>query len=284
MGQINFDKPYRSGRVTNGVHKSGNRAHLRAMGLLDADIEKPFIGIVNSYNAMHPGHMHLRELAEEVKLGIWAAGGVAFEFNTIAICDGIAQGHLGMSYVLPSRDNIVDSIELITEAQQLDGLVFLSSCDKIEPAMLMAAARLNIPAVMVTGGPMLPGYFEGKDLAISDLREVAGRWKKGEVSATEFYEMECNVCPGPGSCAMNGTANTMAIVAEVVGLTLPGCATIHAVHAAKKRIAKQSGLEIIRLVKEKVNPRDFITQKSLFNAIKVAAALGGSTNAMLHIP
>lgn len=284
MGKIDFDKKFRSGRLTNGVHKSGNRAHLRAMGLLDQDIEKPFIGIANSYNAMHPGHMHLRELVEEVKLGIWAAGGVAFEFNTIAICDGIAQGHIGMNYVLPSRDIIADSIELVAEAQQLDGIVFMSSCDKIEPGMLMAAARLNIPALMVTGGPMLPGYFEGKEMAISDMREVAGRWKKGEVSEEDFYEMECNVCPGPGSCAMNGTANTMAIVAEVIGLTLPGCSTIHAAHSSKKRIARQSGMEIVRLVKENVRPRDFITQESLFNAIKVSAALGGSTNATLHIP
>ncbi len=284
MGKIDFNKPFRSGGVTNGVHKSGNRAHLRAMGLLDEDIEKPFIGIANSYNAMHPGHMHLRELAESVKEGIWGAGGVAFEFNTIAICDGITQGHIGMNYVLPSRDIIVDSIELIAQAQQLDGIVFLSSCDKIEPAMLMAASRLNIPAIMVTGGPMLPGHFDGKDMAISDMREVAGRWKKGEVTDEDFYEMECNVCPGPGSCAMNGTANTMAVVAEVVGLTLPGCSTIHAAHAAKKRIAKQSGAEIVRLVKEDIKPRDFITQNSLYNAIRVSAALGGSTNAALHIP
>jgi dihydroxy-acid dehydratase len=270
--------------VTNGAHKSGNRAHLRAMGLLDADIDKPFIGIANSYNAMHPGHMHLRELAESVKEGIWAAGGVAFEFNTIAICDGITQGHLGMSYVLPSRDYIVDSIELLVEAQQLDGLVFLSSCDKIEPAMLMAAARLNLPAIMVTGGPMLPGYFDGKEMAISDMREVAGRWKKGEVNDDDFYEMECSVCPGPGSCAMNGTANTMAMVAEVLGLTLPGCSTIHAAHSAKKRIAKESGMEAVRLVRDDVKPRDIVTKNSLLNSIKVCSAIGGSTNATLHIP
>lgn len=284
MGQIHYNKTYRSGKVTNGAHKSGNRAHLRAMGLLDADIEKPFIGIANSYNAMLPGHMHLKELVESVKEGIWAAGGVPFEFNTIAICDGITQGHIGMSYVLPSRDVITDSIELITEAQQLDGLVFMSSCDKIEPAMLMAAARLNLPSIMVTGGPMLPGHFEGKDMAISDMREMAGRWQRGEVTDEQFYEMECSVCPGPGSCAMNGTANTMAIVAEVIGLALPGCATIHAVDAAKKRIAKESGMEVVRMVKENVRVKDFVTKNSLLNAIRVSAAIGGSTNAALHIP
>jgi dihydroxy-acid dehydratase len=149
------------------------------MGLLDEDIDKPFIGIANSYNAMNPGHMHLRELVESVKEGIWAAGGVPFEFNTIAICDGITQGHIGMSYVLPSRDNIADSIELIVQAQQLDGIVFMASCDKIEPAMLMAAARLNLPSVFVTGGPMMPGHFNGRDMAISDMREVAGQWQTG---------------------------------------------------------------------------------------------------------
>lgn len=284
MGKIHFNKAYRSGNVTNGAHKSGNRAHLRATGLLDEDIEKPFIGIVNSYNAMHPGHMHLKELAESVKEGIWAAGGVPYEFNTIAVCDGITQGHIGMNFVLPTRDVITDSIELVAQAEQLDGLVFLSSCDKIEPAMLMAAARLNLPSVMVTGGPMLPGYFEGKDIAISDMREVAGRWQRGEVNDREFYEMECSVCPGPGSCAMNGTANTMAIVAEVLGLALPGCATIHASNAAKKRIAKQSGMEVVRLVKEDIKVRDVVTRNSFLNAIRISAAIGGSTNATLHIP
>lgn len=284
MGKINFSKPYRSGNLTNGAHKSGNRAHLRAMSLLDEDIDKPFIGIVNSYNAMHPGHMHLQGLAESIKEGITASGGVPFEFNTIAICDGITQGHLGMSYVLPSRDLIADSIELVAQAQQLDGLVFLASCDKIEPAMLMAAARLNLPSVVVTGGPMLPGYFEGKDIAISDMREVAGRWQRGEVNDTQFYEMECSVCPGPGSCAMNGTANTMAVVAEIIGLALPGCATVHAAGSAKKRIAKQSGIEIVRLVKENIKVRDIVTRESFLNAIRVSAAIGGSTNATLHIP
>lgn len=284
MGKINYSKPYRSGNVTNGAHKSGNRAHLRAMGLLDEDIERPFIGIVNSFNSMHPGHMHLRSLAESIKEGVIQAGGVPFEFNTIAICDGITQGHLGMNYVLPSRELIADSIELVVEAQQLDGLVFLASCDKIEPAMMMAAARLNLPSIMVTGGPMLPGHFKGTDMAISDMREVAGKWQRGEVNDEQFYEMECSVCPGPGSCAMNGTANTMAVVAEVIGLTLPGCATIHAVDSGKKRIAKQSGMEIVRLVKEDFKVSDIVTRDSFLNAIRVVAAMGGSTNATLHLP
>ena len=254
------------------------------MGLLDEDIDKPFIGIANSYNAMHPGHMHLRELAESVKEGILAAGGVPFEFNTIAICDGVTQGHIGMRYVLPSRDYITDSIELIAGAQQLDGMVYLSSCDKIEPAMLMAAARLDLPSVMVTGGPMMPGHFDGRDMAISDMREMAGQLKTGKITEDEFYQMECSVCPGPGSCAMNGTANTMAVVAEVIGLALPGCATSHAVSSLKRRIARQSGMEVVRQVKENRKPSDYITRESLLNAILVSAAIGGSTNATLHIP
>ena len=284
MGNIHCNKKYRSGQVTNDVQRSGNRAHLRAIGLSDAEIEKPFIGIANSWNEMHPGHMHLRDIAQSVKDGVRMAGGVPFEFNTISICDGIAQGHIGMRYVLPSRDYIADSIELVVEAQRLDGLVCIASCDKIEPAMLMAMVRLNLPCIMVTGGPMLPGHFEGKDIAISDMREMAGKWHRGQITDQQFYDMECSVCPGPGSCAMNGTANTMAVVAEVLGMTLPGCATIHAVDAAKKRIAKESGMEIVRLVNKDIKPSDIITRNSYVNAIKVCSAIGGSTNATLHIP
>jgi dihydroxy-acid dehydratase len=284
MGKIIFNKPYRSGDVTNGAHKSGNRAHLRSVGLLDDDIEKPFIGVVNSFNEMHPGHIHLNLLSAEIKKGIHEAGGIPFEFNTISICDGITQGHEGMSFVLPSRDYITDSIEIVVQAQRLDGIVLLASCDKIEPAMLMAAARLNIPAIMVTGGPMMPGNYDGVDMAISDMREVAGRWQRGEVSDKQFYEMECSVCPGPGSCAMQGTANTMAVVAEVLGMTLPNCATLHAVDSAKKRLAKESGKVIVELVKKDIKPRDYITKNSLINAIRVCSATSGSTNAALHIP
>jgi dihydroxy-acid dehydratase len=284
VGKIKFEKTYRSGAVTNGAHKSGNRAHLRSVGLLDDDIEKPFIGVVNSFNEMHPGHIHLNLLAAEIKKGIHEAGGIPFEFNTISICDGITQGHDGMSYVLPSRDYITDSIELVVQAQQLDGIVLLASCDKIEPGMLMAAARLNIPAIFVTGGPMMPGNHAGEAMAISDMREVAGRWQRGEVTDDEFYEMECSVCPGPGSCAMQGTANTMAVVAETIGMTLPNCATLHAVDSAKKRLAKESGRTIVELVKKDIKPTDFITKNSLINAIRVCSATSGSTNASLHIP
>lgn len=284
MMKIHFEKPYRSGAVTNGIHVAGNRAHLRSVGLLDDDIEKPFIGIVNSFNEMHPGHIHLNTLAAEVKKGVHEAGGIPFEFNTIAICDGVTQGHIGMNFVLPSRDLITDSIELVAEAQQLDGLVFLSSCDKIEPAMLMAAVRLNLPCVFVTGGPMEPGNYRGEKMAISDMREMSGKLTRGEITEQAFYDMECSVCPGPGSCAMAGTANTFAVLAEVMGLTVIGMGTAHAVTSKKKRLSKASGRRVVELVKQNIKPRDFVTAATIKNMIVVSSAMGGSTNATLHIP
>lgn len=284
MEYFKINKPYRSQMIVKGAEKAGERAHLWSLGLLKDDFEKPFIGIVNSWNEMHPGHVHLREIAEKVKMGVAEAGGVAFEFNTIALCDGITQGHIGMCYVLPSRDYIADSIELMAEGQRLDGLVFLCSCDKIEPAMLMALSRLNLPSIMVTGGPMMPGNFKGRKVAVPDMREAVGKWVTGEYTDDEIQELECSVCPGPGSCAMAGTANTMACVAESLGVSLPGCATAHAVVSLKKRLAKQSGREIVRLVKENIKPRDFITRNSFENAIRICSALGGSSNATIHIP
>jgi dihydroxy-acid dehydratase len=284
MGTVDIHKAYRSKIILSGPEKAGERAFLRSLGLSERDFAKPFVGIVNSWNEMHPGHVHLRGLAEEVKMGILQAGGIPFEFNTIAICDGMTQGHVGMRYVLPSRDFIADSIELVVEAQQLDGLVFVCSCDKIEPAMLMALARLNLPAIMLTGGPMLPGNFQGRTLAICDMREAVGRWKTGQLSDDEILALEGSVCPGPGSCAMMGTANTMACVAEVLGLTLPGCATAHAVGSLKKRMARQSGREVVRLIEQNITPRDVISRNSLENAVTVCAAVGGSTNAMIHLP
>ncbi|MEW6671990.1 MAG: dihydroxy-acid dehydratase [Thermodesulfobacteriota bacterium] len=284
MDYITIDKKYRSGVLVKGPERAGHRAHLRSLGLLNEDFARPFVGVVNSWNEMHPGHVHLRMLAEEVKKGICLAGALPFEFNTISICDGLTQGHVGMRYVLPSRDLIADSIELVAEAQQLDGLVFISSCDKIEPAMLMALTRLNLPSIMVTGGPMLPGAFKGRNVAITDMREGVGQWVEKRYSSQEILELECAVCPGPGSCAMMGTANTMACVAEALGLTLPGCATAHAIDAKKKRLAKQSGIEIVRLIEADVRPGDIVTFESLENAVTLCAAVGGSTNALIHMP
>lgn len=284
LDYVSITKQERSRIVVAGSAKAGERAHLRSLGLSTDDLNRPFIGVVNSYNEMHPGHVHLNELAEHVKYGIYQEGAVPFQFQTIAICDGITQGHLGMKYVLPSRDWIADSIELTVEAQQLDGLVFLASCDKIEPAMLMAMARLNLPSLLVTGGPMMPGRFSGKSVAISDMREAVGRWRKGELTDEEVLELECSVCAGPGSCAMAGTANTMAAAAEALGVTLPGCASSHAVAASKKRLAKESGAAVVELVRQNRRPKDFLTRESFLNAIAVCGAIGGSTNAMLHLP
>lgn len=279
-----ISKTTRSKALVSGPNRAGHRAHLRSLGLTDEDFEKPFIGIANSWNEMHPGHVHLRSLAEEVKKGVWQAGGIPWEFNTIALCDGLVHGHPGMRFTLPSRDHIADSIEIMAQGQQLDGIVYLCSCDKIIPGMMMAITRLNIPSIMVTGGPMMPGNFKGKAVAIPDMREGVGKWVKGEYSDEEAKELECSVCPGPGSCAMNGTANTMSCVAEILGISLPGCGTAHAVTSVKKRIAKESGKQIIRLVKDDIKPSDFITQKSFENALILTAAIGGSSNAVIHIP
>jgi len=277
-------KPYRSNVVVDGLEHAGNRAHLKCVGLIEDELERPFIGVVNTFNEMHPGHKHLREIAQAVKDGVRREGGIPFEFNTISICDGITQGHIGMCSVLPSRDVITDSVELVVEAQQLDGLVLIASCDKIVPAMLMAAGRINIPTVVVTGGPMLPGKFQGRDIAIHEIREAAAHVKLGKMTEKEFKEMEESVCPTVGSCSMMGTANTMSCIAEVLGLTVPGCSTTHAVYSRKLREAKMSGILVMDLVKKDIKPRDIVNQDVLNNAVVVDMAIGGSTNSTIHIP
>lgn len=270
--------------VVDGIEKAGMRGLLKACGLIDEELSRPFIGVVNSWNEMHPGHKGFRQIAEAVKEGIRLAGGVPFEFNTISICDGITQGHKGMCYVLPSREVIADSIELVVEAQQLDGLVFIAACDKIVPGMLMAMLRIDIPSIMVTGGPMIPGSFKGRSLAVYEIREAAGLLKRGLMTEEEFKEMEDSICPTFGSCSMMGTANTMSCVAEALGLTLPGCATTHAVYSKKLREAKLSGLQIMKLVEMGIKPSNIVTQRSFENAMRVVVAVGGSSNALLHIP
>ena len=278
-------KPYRSGILSNELKNASGRTLMNALGLTRDDYKKPFIGIVNSWNEMHPGHKHLRDLALEVKYGVYAAGGVPFEFNTISICDGIAQGHLGMCYVLPSREVIADSIELMVGAQSYDGLVFLCGCDKIVPGMAMAAGRLNLPTVFVTGGPMLPGFFKGKYFSGGwEVREAAGKLTSGEMTQDEYDAMEQSVCATLGSCPMLGTANTMSCMMEILGLTLPGCATTHAVYSRKVREAKESGALIVDLVKRDIKVRDIVTQASLNNGVVMNAAMGGSSNALLHLP
>lgn len=274
----------RSRNIVAGPERAGQRAELKAAGFTDEELSRPFIGVVNAFNEMHPGHIHLRGIAQAVKDGVRMAGGTPFEFNTIAICDGMTNGHVGAHYVLPSRDMIADSIELVAEAQQMDGLVFVAACDKIEPGMLMALARLDLPSLMVTGGPMLPGKFLGQWVSVGDIREAVGRLKRGEITQEQFDEFEEVVCPGAGSCSMMGTANTMAIVAEALGLTLPRCSTVHAVDGRKARIAKESGRQVVRLVTRGMPPSRILTKRSFENAIRVIAAVGGSTNAVLHIP
>lgn len=277
-------KSYRSRVVVDGPEHAGNRAHLKCCGLLEDELDRPFIGVVNTFNEMNPGHIHLRELAQYVKDGIRREGGIPFEFNTIAICDGIAQGNVGMCSVLPSRDVIVDSIELTVEAQQLDGIVILATCDKIVPAALMAVGRLNIPAVILCGGTMLSGRYQGRDLAIHQIREVSAQINRGGISESELKVMEEAICPTAGGCSMLGTANTMACLAEAIGLTVPGCSTTPAPYSRKHREAKMSGIQVVRMVKENIKPRDIVTKESFENMLKVNMAIGGSTNTTLHIP
>jgi len=273
----------RSDEVKSGYQRAPNRSLLRSLGVTDREMELPFIGIANAYNTIVPGHVHLRWLAEKVREGIAAAGGVPFEFGVIGICDGIAMGHEGMRYSLPSRENIADSIELMAQAHRFDGLVCIGTCDKIVPGMLMAAARCNIPSIVLTGGPMLSGYQDGKDLSLIDIFEGVGKVAAGTMSETALCELECSAMPGCGSCQGLYTANTMACMTEAMGMSLPGCAAIPAVDAGKLRIARETGEAIIPLVKKQIKPRDIITKESLHNAIRVDMALGGSTNTVLHL-
>lgn len=279
------EKLWRSGALSNGPKKAANRTIMNALGLTAEEYEKPFIGIVNSWNEMHPGHKHLRELALEVKYAVYAAGGVPFEFNTISLCDGLTMAHEGMCFVLPSRDLIADTVDAMAGGQRLDGLVFLAGCDKIVPGMIMAAGRLNLPTVFVTGGPMLPGFFKGRTLSGGwEVREASAKLAKGKMTQEEYDCMEQAVCATVGSCPMMGTANTMSCLTEVLGLTVPGCATTHAVYSRKVRQAKESGKLIVDLVRRDVKARDIVTAASLANAVKVNMAIGGSSNAMLHLP
>jgi dihydroxy-acid dehydratase len=273
----------RSDEIKTGYSRAPNRSLLRSLGVTDREMGLPFIGIANAYNTIVPGHVHLRELGTKVKEGIAAAGGVPFEFGTIGICDGIAMGHEGMRSSLPSRENIADSIELMVEAHRFDGLVCVGTCDKIVPGMLMAAARCNVPTIVLTGGPMLSGYQEGKELSLIDVFEGVGKVAAGTMTEDALCELECAAMPGCGSCQGLYTANTMACMTEAMGMSLAGCAAIPAVDAAKLRIARESGEAVLRLVKKNITPCDIITKKSLLNAIRVDMALGGSTNTVLHL-
>jgi dihydroxy-acid dehydratase len=261
------------------------KGYFKAMGYSEDELgHKPRIGIANSWNQLVPGHYNLRQVAEYVKRGIYAAGGVACEFGVMAACDGIAQGHIGMKYILPSREIVCDSVEIMVQAHQLDAVVLLASCDKIVPGMLMAAARLNIPAILVNGGPMLGGiFFDGRKSDGTSPDEAKGMLTAGKITQGELDNLidACN--PGCGSCSFFGTANTMGCVAEALGMSLTGCAVIPAVYAERLRCAYNSGMKIVELCKKDVKPRDIITEASIKNAIKCVMAICGSTNAALHI-
>lgn len=273
----------RSDEVKTGYARAANRALIRSLGIDESEMNQPFIGVANSWNTVVPGHTHLRNLAERVREGIASGGGTPFEFNTIGICDGIAMGHEGMRYSLPSRENIADSVELMIQAHQFDGIVCICTCDKIVPGMLMAASRCNIPAIVVTGGNMLPGYHHGCELSLTDIFEGVGKVAGGKMSEEDLHELEAAAMPGCGSCQGLYTANTMACMTEALGMSLPGCAATPAVYAEKLRLAYRSGKRICDLVKQQVLPRDIITPAALRNAIRVDMALGGSTNTVLHL-
>ncbi|MDD1652971.1 MAG: dihydroxy-acid dehydratase [Methanomicrobiales archaeon] len=273
----------RSGEVTKGYQRAPNRSLLRSLGLTKEEMEKPFIGVANAFNTIVPGHVHLRSLSERVREGVAAGGGVAFEFGVIGICDGIAMGHRGMRYSLPSRENIADSIELMAEAHRFDGLVCIGTCDKIVPGMLQAAVRCNIPTLLLTGGPMLPGFLGGEELSLIDVFEGVGKVAGGTMTEEALNELECCAMPGCGSCQGLYTANTMACVTEALGMSLPYCAATPAVDAAKLRLARKTGERAVALVQEGITPREIINPRSIRNAIRVDMALGGSTNTVLHL-
>ncbi len=278
-----MDPKWRSRVVTEGPERAPQRSLLRAVGLDDDDLEKPLVGIANSWNEIVPGHVNLDRVAEAVKQGIREAGGTPLEFNTIAICDGIAMGHDGMKAPLPSRDLIAASIELMARAHAFDALVLVTACDKITPGMLMAAARLNIPSILVNGGCMLPGTVNGKEMALSHVFEAVGWYKAGKISEEELRRIESLAVPGPGSCAGMYTANTMAIASEALGMALPWTSTIPAVSADRIRAGRSAGRSIMKLLDMGIKPRDVMTRKAFENAIRIDVALGGSTNAVLHL-
>lgn len=275
----------RSDEVKLGPGRAPHRSLFYAMGYSKDDLSKPLIGVVNAQNEIIPGHVHLNDIAQAVKHGILANGGTPIEFPAIGICDGIAMGHSGMKYPLASRELIADSIEAVTNGHKFDALVLIPNCDKIVPGMLMAAARLNIPAIVVSGGPMLAGKFQGNDVSLSTVFEGAGKFANNQMSAAELEELEQAACPGCGSCSGMFTANTMNCLTEALGMGLPGNGTIPAAYqGARLNLAKQAGKQIMYLVKHNICARDILTQAAFENAITVDMAIGGSSNTVLHLP
>ena len=274
----------RSDLMKKGIERAPHRSLLKAMGYTDSEIEKPIIGVANSANEIVAGHIHLHEIARAVKDGIRSAGGLPIEFSTIAVCDGLAMGHLGMKYSLCSRELIADSVETMVMAHPFDGLVLIPNCDKSVPGMLMVALRLNIPAILISGGPMLAGYFQGEALDLISVFEAVGSFASGKITEERLKLLEDNACPGYGSCSGMFTANSMNCLSEALGMALPGNGTIPAVMAERKRLAKYAGVKIMELYQKNIRPRDIAVLTAFKNAIRVEMALGASTNTVLHLP
>ncbi|HHU17005.1 MAG TPA: dihydroxy-acid dehydratase [Clostridiales bacterium] len=273
----------RSNQMKAGVTRIPQRSLFKALGLTDEEIRRPMIGIVNAQNDIIPGHLHLNDIVEAVKAGVRIAGGTPFQFPSIGVCDGIAMGHEGMKYSLVSREHIADSVEIMAMAHPFDALVFVPNCDKIVPGMLMAALRLNIPSIFVSGGPMMPGYIGGKKLTVMSAFEAVGAVGSEKMAEDEIMRVEDYSCPGCGSCAGMFTANSMNCITEVIGLGLPGNGTIPAVHASRIRLAKEAGMKVMELLDKNIRPRDIVTMDALHNAFTADMALGCSSNTVLHL-
>ena len=283
VGKANHMREMRSDTLKRGAARAPHRSLLRALGCTDLEMGQPFIGVINSYSEAIPGHTGLRQIADAVKAGVRTAGGTPFESNTIGVCDGLAMNHLGMKYSLPSRELIADSVEIVAQAHSFDALVLITNCDKIIPGMLMAAARLNLPAIVVSGGPMLAGHLDGRAVDLADVFMAVGAVARGEMPESELDRLERAACPGCGSCAGMFTANTMNCLTEALGMGLPGHGTIPAVHAARVVLAKQAGMQVMKLLDCNIRPRDILNHAAFSNAFAVDMALGGSTNSVLHL-
>ena len=274
----------RSDIIKKGIERAPHRSLFKAMGYTDEEIQRPLIGVVNSVNEIVPGHIHLDKIAEAVKTGIRMAGGTPVEFGCIGICDGIAMGHEGMKYSLASRELIADSCESMAIAHSFDGMVFIPNCDKIVPGMLMAAARVDVPSIFISGGPMLSINKNGTQLDLNSVFEAVGSFKVGAITEEDVAEYENNACPGCGSCSGMFTANSMNCLTEVLGMGLPGNGTVPAVYAERIRLAKQAGMKIMELVEKDIKPSDILVPEAFENALAVDMALGCSTNSVLHLP
>ena len=274
----------RSDAVKKGIAQAPQRSLMRALGLTEEEMKKPLVGIVSSYNEIVPGHMNLDKITEAVKMGVAMAGGTPIVFPAIAVCDGIAMGHIGMKYSLVTRDLIADSTECMAMAHQFDALVCIPNCDKNVPGLLMAAARVNVPTVFVSGGPMLAGHVKGEKRSLSSMFEAVGSYAAGTMTEEDVYEFECNACPTCGSCSGMYTANSMNCLTEVLGMGLKGNGTIPAVYSERLRLAKRAGMQVMELLKQNIRPRDIMTKEAFLNALTVDMALGCSTNSMLHLP